>query len=818
MPDHASSARRDALHKWLISVAVVLIATVPLLLLAITVPLSPLEQGQVGLALLVVAALARGSAVMRPMIIFLSGFASTRYFYWRVTSTVNMASDADAAVSLLLLAAETYGVIILFLGYFQTVEVVRRVIPAPTHLPSVDVFITTYNESIEIVRRTVLGALAMDYPRKRVYLLDDGRREEMRALADALGCDYLTRDDNRHAKAGNLNAALRRTSGELVAIFDADHVPVTTFLQRMVGGFDDPQVALVQGAQHFFNPDPYERNLAMVGRIAPEQMFFYHVVQPGNDFWNSAFFCGSCAVLRRSALESIGGFKTETVTEDAHTAIELHAGGYRSLYQPLPLAAGLATETFAAHVRQRMRWARGMAQILRIDCPLWKRGLTAPQRLNYMNAVLHFFFGIPRFILLAAPLTYLLLGVHPIKADALAVFAYILPHVGLSIIANSIISRQFRHSFWSSVYEISVAPFVIVVTLLALVNPRLGRFVVTEKGTRSDRAHFDLRHSWLTLALLAASAIGLGIALPLRLLAASQSPDLAAAEIDALLINGVWAVGNFVVLLAAACVAYEQPQERNCPRIRRAFRCTITWNGGRVQGETVDVSETGLRAILPAPLVVPDACAVALANGSGAVAALPASLVRCDWNAAGQLEAAFHFPAVDAAAHRQLVALMFGDERGWTRLTYPTDQPVRSFWYLLTTFWRVTAARRRRVRRAPRLEGNWAAWYGDQPCRCLSLSTRGARLQFPGAAPAALAPLRVVLESNHVIPLVTAAARRDSNPTQLRLQFQWTDGQEERAFARRLWAARRHPRWSFTHVFHGRPFPDMPADGDSLAP
>src|SRR5262249_58567169 len=168
-------------------------------------------------------------------------------------------------------------------------------------------------------------------------------RPQIKAMAVSLGAVYLSRADNQHAKAGNLNHALQRTEGELIAIFDADHVPVRGFLNQTVGFFEDARVALVQTAQHFFNPDAFDRNLRLAGRIPPEQRFFYHVIQPGNDFWNSAFFCGSCAVVRRSAVQSIGGFKTQTVTEDAHTALELHAAGGRSVYLALPLAARPAT-------------------------------------------------------------------------------------------------------------------------------------------------------------------------------------------------------------------------------------------------------------------------------------------------------------------------------------------------------------------------------------------------------------------------------------------------------------------------------------------
>jgi cellulose synthase (UDP-forming) len=307
-----------------------------------------------------------------------------RYFYWRISSTVVLGSIGDTTVSILLLAAEIYGLLILFLGYFQTIEVHERPqsrLPSET-LPQVDIFIPTYNESVDIVRRTVIGACAIDYEAKTVYVLDDGHRPEIRAMTERIGAIYLSRLKNEHAKAGNLNYARLRTNGELIAVFDADHVPVRGFLKKTVGFFEDQRVALVQTAQTFFNPDPFEKNLVLAGRIPPEQQFFYRVIQPGNDFWNSAFFCGSCAVLRRSALDIVGGFRTETVTEDAHTSMQLHAQGYLSVYLPVALAAGLATENYRSHVQQRMRWARGMAQILRTDCPLIKQGLSIPQRLN----------------------------------------------------------------------------------------------------------------------------------------------------------------------------------------------------------------------------------------------------------------------------------------------------------------------------------------------------------------------------------------------------------------------------------------------------
>ncbi|MCJ9714024.1 glycosyltransferase, partial [Bordetella hinzii] len=219
---------------------------------------------------------------------------------------------------------------------------------------------------------------------------------------------YLTRPDNRHAKAGNINAALARTDGEFVAVFDCDHVAVRSFLQICMGWFiKDKRLALLQTPHVFFSPDPFERNLGIFRNVPNEGELFYGVVQDGNDLWNATFFCGSCAVMRRSALDAVGGVATESVTEDALTALKMNRQGFNTAYLAVPQAAGLATENLSRHIGQRTRWARGMAQIIRINNPLLGKGLKLGQRLCYLSAMLHFFFGLPRVVFLTAPLAYL---------------------------------------------------------------------------------------------------------------------------------------------------------------------------------------------------------------------------------------------------------------------------------------------------------------------------------------------------------------------------------------------------------------------------
>ena len=428
----------------------VLVATVLACLvmfgLLITIPFTRTEQIVFSVVIVTAALYIRRyvGTLVTLVLVSLSVLASTRYLYWRFSTSMQIEFSADLILGLGLLAAEFYAWVILIIGFFQTIwPLKRKPVPMPQDLskwPTVDVFIPSYNEPLSVVMPTVIAALAMDWPREKikVYLLDDGRRDDFREFAASVDVTYLTRSDNVHAKAGNINAALPKTDGELIAIFDCDHIPTRTFLQATVGLFlEDRQLAMVQTPHHFLSPDPFERNLQLFRLMPNEGELFYGLVQDGNDLWNATFFCGSCAVLRRTMLLEIGGVAVETVTEDAHTALKLHRLGYNTAYLGVIQAAGLATESLSTHVGQRIRWARGMAQIFRIDNPLFGKGLRWPQRLCYLNAMLHFFYGLPRIIFLTAPLTYLFFEAHIIRASADMIAAYALPHLIHANIANS---------------------------------------------------------------------------------------------------------------------------------------------------------------------------------------------------------------------------------------------------------------------------------------------------------------------------------------------------------------------------------------------
>src|SRR5919202_1582656 len=406
-------------------------------------------------------------------------------------------------------------------------------------------------------------------------------------MCEEVGATMLVRDNNDHAKAGNINTAFKVTEGDLVLILDCDHMPVKDFLMNVVGFFFNPKVAFVQTPHWFYNPDPFERNLLTQGKIPVGNELFYKVLQKGNDFWNAQFFGGSAAVICKEYALQIGGIATETVTEDCHTAFRLHSLGYESVYYDKIMVAGLAPEKFSSYVGQQVRWARGMAQILCIENPLInpKLNLTIAQRICYFSATSHFFYGYPRLMYAIAPTLFLLFGINPIRGLGLETLFYALPHIVLSLNANYITYKEVRFSFWNEVFEFVMAFQAGYVTFMALINPKLGSFNVTDKGLSVTKRSFDWESVRGLLVVATLVVISL-LAVPFWLI-------LRPEDTEAVLVNGMWCVFNLVLLMAALLVAFEQPQLRVAHRLPRPLSATIYSSDRTWRGETINVSETG---------------------------------------------------------------------------------------------------------------------------------------------------------------------------------------------------------------------------------
>ncbi|SBS26819.1 Cellulose synthase 1 [Marinomonas spartinae] len=617
------------------------------------------------------------SRFVRIILIFLSVVVSTRYLYWRMTSTLLLSSPLELVLGYGLFLAEIYAWVIMLLGYMQTIcPLKRKIYPLPKDSsiwPTVDIYIPTYNESLEIVQDTVLAALNISYPKDKVkiYLLDDGKRPEFGKYAASSGVGYITRSNNEHAKAGNLNNALKQTQGELICIFDCDHVATKLFLQSTVGAFiADPKLALMQTPHHFYSPDPFERNMERGSHVPSEVELFYGPVQEGNDYWNAAFFCGSCAVIKRSALEDIGGFAVETVTEDAHTALRLQRNSWNTAYLSIPLAAGLSTERLALHIGQRARWARGMSQIFRIDNPLLGRGLALYQRLCYLNAMLHFQFPLARIVFITAPLAYLLFGLNVIHASPSVLLAYALPHLIHSIKTNTLVQGKHRFSFWGEVYETVLCFALVKPTLLTLYNPKKGSFNVTEKGGILKKGFFDAKsvRPHLIVLLVLIVAIIWGVIRTVLYKYYNVEPF-------SLLLNVFWASFSTMIILASLSVARESKQERQSVRINIELNTVLYLNNGKtLLTKSYDLSMGGIQ-VDSLELSVSEAKEIdnieVFFDGK-------ALLFPVEYIFSNEKNIRFRFKNLPIKQRKHLVEVVMGRADAWLNRSYKKDQVITS--------------------------------------------------------------------------------------------------------------------------------------------
>lgn len=570
------------------------LALLPLLVFA-GFPLSEKSQAIITLSLLTALSLAymwrlrlpKESPVLpwlRLFLVFASLIIGLRYFYWRATETLPFGYGlASSLAGLLLFTVEVYGFITFLFGHFINAQPLERTPPPfdfkDPNLPTVDVFVPTYNEDPAVLRPTIVAATQLQYPQDRftVWILDDGgtnqklndkdpvkaaaarrRAQELRDMAAELGAHYLTRARNDHAKAGNLNHALSKTQGSLVAVLDCDHIPTRDFLINTVPFFlKNPKLFLLQTPHNFVTPDPVERNLNIFQKTPAENELFYSVMQPGLDFWGTSFFCGSAAVLRREALDRVGGIAGQTITEDAETTLDAIGLGYQTAYLNRPMVSGLQPETYSGLVIQRVRWGQGMLQIFLLKNPWLQRNLHFVQRLLYTNFTIYWGFALSRLLLFFSPPAYLIFGLDLCDTTASQLLVYAGPYYLTSLVSTQFYYREVRWPFISQLYETIQSIYVTQGILRVLRRPRSPSFQVTPKGERLDR-HFISSLSRPFYFLLAINVISLIFGVYRWHIAPQMHGAVAFVMF--------WAALDLLFLLAALGVMYEKPQRRSEPR------------------------------------------------------------------------------------------------------------------------------------------------------------------------------------------------------------------------------------------------------------
>jgi cellulose synthase (UDP-forming) len=615
------------------------------------------------------------------IILFLTG----RYLVWRILSTLNVATPLNGVFSLGLFFLELLVLISSTIQLFLTLNVKDRCREASEKslavingifTPSVDIFIPTYNEPVFILRRTIIGCQALDYTNKKVYLLDDTQRPEMKALAKELGCIYLIRPDNSYAKAGNLNHAISHSYGELIVVFDADFIPTKNFLTRTVGFFQDEKVALVQTPQSFYNSDPIARNLGLENIITPEEEVFYRQIQPIRDGVGSVVCAGTSFVVRRSALEETGGFVTESLSEDYFTGIRLSAKGYQLIYLDEKLSAGLAAENISAHATQRLRWAQGTLQAFFIQSnPLTIRGLRPIQRLAHLEGLLHWFTSISRVGFLIMPLAYSFLNVIPIRATETEILYYLLPYWAANLTIFSWLNLRSRSALLSEIYSL-VLVFPLAITVIqVMLNPFDKGFKVTPKGTASNKFYFNWNLALPLIILFIATAISLwrnlGICL-MKLSMDTTTPELV-QHVKGLGLGWIWSAYNLVLLGVALLILLDVPKPDMYEWFDLRRVVCLNFAGEKVWGITTIMSEIGMEVALtqkpPTDLVIDQQVDLQITESDLHLEGIIVSTGLKDEFPIFRI----HFNLMTLDQHRSLVEMLFCRPGQWKRYCTPNE-------------------------------------------------------------------------------------------------------------------------------------------------
>ena len=589
-----------------------------------------------------------------------------RYFAWRSLCSLNVSNPVDGIFSITLLSMEllamigtAFQMLLLFTAKNRTRQADKCSIAVKEgrYNPTVDILIPTYNEPDFIVKRTIIGCQALNYDRKQVYVLDDTRRQSIKKLAQELGCHYITRPDNSYAKAGNLNNALKQTKGELVVVFDADFVPTTNFLERTVGFFHNPKIGLLQTPQSYYNSDPIARNLGLENVLTPEEEVFYRYLQPIRDGAGSVVCAGTSFIARRDALQEIGYFVTDSVSEDYFTGIRLSAKGYELAYLNEKLSAGLAAESIGAHIDQRLRWGRGTLQAFFIKSnPLTIPGLNFWQRLAHLEGLVHWLTCFPRVFFLFVPIICTFGHLNPIVTSLPETMYVVLPYYILLLTVFSWLNRRSRSILLSDVYSIVQAIPVFITVIKVLLNPFGKGFKVTPKGLARDKFNYNWSLALPMTILLGATLISFSISL-------LSFPE------TGFNLGMYWGAYNLITIAVAMMTLLDLPKLSLYEWYSRKQEINIYGDRQVYQGTTQKISEEGVQISLDSPVHLSTNVMVELIPE---ILILSGKVTR-SFTADGAFNAIIKFQNVTTEQHRELVEMLYCRPGQWETRNIPNE-------------------------------------------------------------------------------------------------------------------------------------------------
>lgn len=429
------------------------------------------------------------------LLIIVDIIISTIYILWRGTVIPTNLGIVSFILGLILFVCEFIG-FMNFMNFqfifFGKYKIIRKDLSVYNldEAPLVDVLICTYNESLQLLEKTIIASTQMAYPKNKfkVYVCDDGRRDELKALCKKYGVNYITREDNQGAKAGNINNALKYIKGDLFLVLDADMIPKKEFLQKTIGYFEDENLAFVQTPQCYYNKDMYQSNLKKY--IPNEQDFFMRDVQEARAYRGAVLHVGTNAVFRRKFIDEIGGYPTCSITEDMAVGMLLQAKGYDSIFINKVLVLGLSASTFGELVKQRDRWCRGNIQVFKHYNPFILKGLTPAQRICYVDGVLYWFSNLIKMFYIIVPILFLSTGIHFVESGFAELLNMTIPYILVQIFTFRILSPKSRRYMWTHYYEMAMAPHL----SLSIIKEMFGfevNFNVTSKDIEIDRGYYE---------------------------------------------------------------------------------------------------------------------------------------------------------------------------------------------------------------------------------------------------------------------------------------------------------------------------------------
>ncbi len=604
------------------------------------------------------------------------------YLYWRFTVTIPWGSTwYGLGFALVCLAIELFGLFDASILFSALVRRSNRTPEADAHearlrarpeseWPAVDLIIATYNEPIEVLEKTVLGALALDWPNLNVWVADDGRRRWLRDWCQAKGAGYIIRPDNAHAKAGNINHALAVTSAPFVAVFDADFVPQQQFLTRTIGFFDDPRIGIVQIPHSFYNHDPLQQNLALRDAMPDDQRFFFEAIMPGRDGWDASFCCGSNSVTRRAAFEAAGGgLPTGSITEDMLLTLALLRQGFITRYLNEPLAFGLAPESLTAFFVQRARWAQGAMQILFLPEGPLGPGLSLRHRLFFLPTA-WLSQCLMLLMSLMAPLVFLFADIPPLVGVTVeSALFYLVPMVVAQVGGIVLLGSGRYYPIAAQVLGTFQSFRLLPVILKTLVKPHGHAFKVTPKGSDAAGGGFESGTFLATTALMLATFAGLII---------NAMPDWRIVEQGALVpMVAFWCSINIVVLFLAAMLCFGIPALRAEERFAIDEGVAIEVAGSNIvhAARSIDISMSGI-AVSAVGLTRGDEVRLRIRN----VGVIEGVVAR-----AGSGMAGIAFTGSDSPARDRLIVRLFTAGLNTTELRPPMWRATRA---MLSRIWK----------------------------------------------------------------------------------------------------------------------------------